>query len=497
MDIDNSFNGEIVVGSRIIDYLSSGLYPSPAACLKELINNSFDADATIVNVYVKPDADRIIIEDNGTGMNRTEFETNLKKISESHKRDDGNYTFARRPKIGKIGIGFIAANEICEVMHIISHKEGSPEQLEVSINFDLMRQAIATRKRTGDDIAKGHYEGKVLYSNEKTSFTQIILEQIRGEARKIFAGAGTSSFSVGTRNLYGLKPESELKILKDKSLKTWLEFDAYSQNRLEVALSVPVPYHDNWLPENLEPQVKFVEKQAEDLNFHVYFDGSELRKPIAFNPVGRALISEFNFVGKKVSATGYFYAQNSSIQPDQLHGLLIHIRNAAVGGYDTGFLNFSLTYGPLFQKWISAEVYADDRLEDAMNIDRRTLRTSHPAYTELQAAIHDHLQSLIKRMRSEIYGAGSDDRNILRAEKSKNKILKIISKEISRVSPEAAQRMKRAWSVASDNNLDRKRLLKKYSVDEVYSIVLNVASEVLTEKQYQEFVDKLTIRLRK
>ncbi len=55
------FHGEIRVASRIVDYLSSGLYESPSAALKELINNSYDADAINVAVYVKPDADRIII----------------------------------------------------------------------------------------------------------------------------------------------------------------------------------------------------------------------------------------------------------------------------------------------------------------------------------------------------------------------------------------------------------------------------------------------------
>ena len=71
---EDKFQGEIVVASRIVDYLSSGLYESPAACLKELINNSFDADAKRVNVFVKPDADRIIIEDDGFGLNKDEFE---------------------------------------------------------------------------------------------------------------------------------------------------------------------------------------------------------------------------------------------------------------------------------------------------------------------------------------------------------------------------------------------------------------------------------------
>src|SRR3954447_5017748 len=68
-----SFDGAIKVASRIVDFLSSGLYETPAACLKELVNNSYDADAKTVHVLVKPDAARIIVSDDGTGFSREEF----------------------------------------------------------------------------------------------------------------------------------------------------------------------------------------------------------------------------------------------------------------------------------------------------------------------------------------------------------------------------------------------------------------------------------------
>ena len=107
---NTDFNGEIQVASRIIDYLSSGLYKDPASCLKELVNNAYDADAKKVNIFVKPDAERIIIEDDGEGMNKFEFESHFQRISESHKRDKKDITKSGRKKIGKIGIGAIAAN---------------------------------------------------------------------------------------------------------------------------------------------------------------------------------------------------------------------------------------------------------------------------------------------------------------------------------------------------------------------------------------------------
>lgn len=491
------FEGEIHVASKIIDYLSSGLYQSPAACLKELINNSYDADATRVEVYVKPDADRIIIEDNGEGMNREEFVKHFSRISESHKREVSDHTSSGRPKIGKIGIGFIAANEICDVMEIVSTKKGSTELLHVSINFSLMRKDIDLRKRDGDDIAKADYHGTVSLTDSSSHFTQVFLKNVRGEAKSILSVAGSSEFSSGEKSLYGLKPESEFKKLKDVALRTWSEFDSYSKNRLEVALNIPVRYHDHWLPDNLREQVKDIEDDVASLHFTLYFDGSEIRKPIVLNTHNLAIIERFNFVGRHVSARGYFYAQHSSIRPEELHGLLIRIRNAAVGNYDSSFLGFALTHGTLFQNWISAEIEADDRLEEALNIDRRTLRISHPAYIELQQALHFRLEDVIKRIRSEIYTVGSDERNIERAENIKKQILKISNQEMATYSAIAAERLNEAWADLSLDRSGQKKLLKKYTVDTLYSMIIDTARETLTPQQFAEFLDNLTERLLK
>lgn len=202
-DNDNTFTGEIVVASRIVDYLSSGLYESPAASLKELINNSYDADATSVDVFVKPDADRIIVADDGYGMDKADFERHFERISESFKREHSQVTESGRPKIGKIGIGFIAANELCNIMEIFSTKEGSTELLHVSINFDVMRRDPDARRKgeEGVEFAKADYRGEVLETDAESHFTQIFLNEVRGNSRKILAGAKARGHVSGKRSL--------------------------------------------------------------------------------------------------------------------------------------------------------------------------------------------------------------------------------------------------------------------------------------------------------
>ncbi len=495
MPANVDFEGEIRVASRIVDYLSSGLYKSPAACLKELINNSYDADATQVDVFVKPDADRIIIEDNGHGMNREEFEKHFSVISESHKRDDADLTPSGRPKIGKIGIGFIAANEICDEMQLISTKAGSTELLDVTIHFDLMRQDIQDRRRPEKGLAKAHYVGTVGDADRAAHFTQVFLKRTRGEAKAILAGVGASEFASGKESLYGLTADSVLARLRDKNLKTWSTFDAYSRNVLEVGLNVPVRYYDRWMPKLLLPRVRRFENAAEQLNFSVNFDGTNVRKPIVFSPDGRALVSLFRYSGAHVSARGYFYVQHGTIRPQELQGVLVRIRNAAVGEYDPSFLGFSSSIGRLFQTWISSEIMADDRLEDAMNIDRRTLRVAHPAYVELQQAIHAHLADLIKQIRVEIYEAETANRANNRIRETQQDIIDLAANEIAAVSPVAARKVRLAWRRAADNEATRKKLLRRLSVDEVYAFVLEAAKGVLSQAQLEEFLSQLTDRL--
>ncbi len=216
-----------------------------------------------------------------------------------------------------------------------------------------------------------------------------------------------------------------------------------------------------------------------------------------YNHSSKNLISRFNFEGKHVSARGYFYAQDSAIKPQELQGVLIRIRNAAVGEYDPSFLNFTSSIGPLFQSWISGEIMADDRLEEAMNIDRRTLRISHPAYVELQKALHKHIVDLIKQVRLEIYGTRSQERNVGKATAVARKIIEVAEKEVASISPKAANSMKTAWSDTTRADTDQKSILRKFTVDQLYRIVVEIAEEILSPAQLDKFLSRLTERIKK
>jgi HSP90 family molecular chaperone len=107
--------GHMKVHSKILKDLSSGIYSNPANAIKELIINSYDADASKVTIRAKPDLDSFTIIDDGIGMNCDDFENKFAWISHSEKRKENDFSDKfGRPLVGKFGIGFISASQLCD-----------------------------------------------------------------------------------------------------------------------------------------------------------------------------------------------------------------------------------------------------------------------------------------------------------------------------------------------------------------------------------------------
>lgn len=493
-NIEN-FRGEIKVASRIVDHLSSGIYKSPAACLKELINNAYDADALNVYVSVKPDADRIIVQDDGTGFSRDEFVNHFRRVAESRKRQYSDTTENGRPKIGRIGIGFIAANELCQELEIYSTQIDSEELLHVTINFRIMRTDTAERRRKGGDFAKADYVGEILRANPEDHHTTLILKEIRGEARHLLAGV-SARHKPGS--LYGKSPESIADDLANPKLRSWTDLDSYSQTLLRIGLNVPVAYAPAWAPEAVRNNgLDHFSAEASALNLTLRYDGTDVRKPIVLRPgEKRAMTRPFQHCGDRVEARGYFYAQHGRIQPEELQGVLVRIRHAAVGEYDKTYWGFPASEGPLFKTWISGEVWANDGLEDAMNIDRSTLRDVHPAYVELRQALHEFLSRFLKDVRRELYGAGATERRVYRA-KGEMRQIERVAADRTAVAPQAMEEVAETWRDEAESDTGALKLTRKYTVSQLYDIVIGVAEDVLPKQMLARFVKRLTDRLRK
>ena len=81
---------------RIIDHLGIEMYQSPVAAIAELISNSWDADAEVVEVTLPPtsagDDDKYIVKDDGIGMTFHECQEYFLNVGYCRRGDDPNLT---------------------------------------------------------------------------------------------------------------------------------------------------------------------------------------------------------------------------------------------------------------------------------------------------------------------------------------------------------------------------------------------------------------------
>lgn len=101
----------------------SGVYQPFVKAVKEIISNSYDADAETVTLEFGPDFESLTIKDDGIGMGPIEFVRDYIRIGKSHRKDEVT-PIRGRPRIGGKGIGFLAPARYCEAVELTTKKHG-------------------------------------------------------------------------------------------------------------------------------------------------------------------------------------------------------------------------------------------------------------------------------------------------------------------------------------------------------------------------------------
>lgn len=439
-DLDVEQFGQIKVHTQILNDLSSGIYSSPATCIKELVNNSYDAEAKNVIIRVKPLQDNITIIDDGNGMNAKDFDNDFAWISKSNKREKGDFSpNLNRPLIGKIGIGFIAVNEICDELEISSSKKGEKFKFTANVNFKEYFEQAESEKIETDSGEKGIIKALYTLVNEEEEenehYTVIRLLGLKDGVRKILEDKTYTAQKLKKEKRYYDK--SLFKSMKDllqhhfdKNLRSFSDDNEYVRFILDLSSFIPVEYVDNGPIEGVSDSIiDSLIKEVKDLDFKVDLDGIYLKKPIFF-PKRKNVSTDFISFEESVKVNseekedeitfkGYFYVQNKILYPRELNGVALRIRGipiAAEFGFDSLLMRYPNYMNQIFRNWISGEIYIERGLESAMNIDRSSFRITHPDYLVLQEKLHRILDDLVFPATLNLYETGKNKR-----EKAKEK----------------------------------------------------------------------------
>ena len=165
----------------------------------------------------------------------------------------------------------------------------------------------------------------------------------------------------------------------------------------ELSAACPVPYVS---AQALPPKL-IVRDQKRLLgdNFSVMVDGISLFKPVYLygNPGGYTAIpiepQTMKVYDRSLSFHGYIVVQEgTSLTPDELRGILIRIKNVAIGYYDPSMLDYRFNEDPR-NRWLTGELYINSGLKDALNIDRDSFNRFHPQFRAVQEYVHLLLQN--------------------------------------------------------------------------------------------------------
>ncbi len=113
---------EMSITLNVLNHLGINLYSNVPAVLSEVVANSWDADASHVNIEIE--AKSITITDDGDGMD--EVDINKKYLTVGYKkRDDTKVTaIHKRPVMGRKGIGKLSLFSIADTIEIQTVKKG-------------------------------------------------------------------------------------------------------------------------------------------------------------------------------------------------------------------------------------------------------------------------------------------------------------------------------------------------------------------------------------
>ncbi|WP_447722268.1 ATP-binding protein [Aquipseudomonas campi] len=137
---------EFTVDAALLRELGERLVGKPHVALSELVKNSYDADATEVEILFGEDS--ITVSDNGTGMSQSDFVNHWLRVGTIHKQT--NTTTPRgRTVTGSKGIGRLSVQFLGEQLELVSKKKGE-SQFEAVVDWPENIDA-------GDLISAGAY----------------------------------------------------------------------------------------------------------------------------------------------------------------------------------------------------------------------------------------------------------------------------------------------------------------------------------------------------
>ena len=311
-------NPNIVIGSNLLETITSALYENPIILFREYVQNSLDAynEATkqlgkapvsdfAVDIQIDKQNKLITIHDNGYGIQDGDsFKLKMMSFGNSDKADKTQY-------IGFRGIGRMAALPYCKTLTFVNKAEGSDIE-------DVC-------------IWEGDAHKKLLQTDSPLTFQDLVEQIIRFEKRT--ASSLTEHYFKVVIDGYSMEIDETI-----------------SDNNFEQNLRklLPVKYSDNFAAAQkiIARYNEFMNEDLSDFMCSVHLDGTPLFK----NYTDDQHVLDSNIVfwelrgknggkgqaGEKLGILWFTFNKKITSRPNESdYGILVRSKNVLMGGNDT------------------------------------------------------------------------------------------------------------------------------------------------------------------
>lgn len=407
----------ITVNQQVVKHLSLGLYRNFALAIKELISNSYDAGATEVKLKLDLKNGKIILRDNGRGMNETEFKQEYLHIG-FPKPPTNKVDELGRMRIGAFGIGFLAPLPYCKVLKIITKKKGQ----KFAIEGEIRAEDFFTKNNW--EIKDHEVEYKIYESDlpSEDGETIIVLEDIKEQIYE--------------------------ELTREIKVRRTIEGSGYEKFKWTLAQYCPIEF-----PVERNDLRTFF-GVANRVPMKLWVDGAELFRNI---PEDAQILEKESRKFGEIELKYVIMTPYKAVQPEEMKGLQVRLKEVAVGfPRDFDVTKLGRVLGKL--NYLCGEVHVQKGLSDALLVNRDSFN-----FTEDVAKMFEYFRGRLTHWGARLDEQSIDDKELYLAlgelreddriltDLNKSSMLRF-SKERLRLSEDSFQKSK---SKSVENSVDR------------------------------------------
>jgi uncharacterized protein (TIGR02391 family) len=176
---------------RTIEHLGFKMYSRLPNAVAELVANSYDADATHVDVVVDTSGTQSVrVTDDGHGMSPEDLAAKYLRIGRNRRADDAGYSESGRRRVaGRKGLGKLALFGIGKKITIRTKRSGAADWKVVTMDWDDLRAAAGgdyTPGQTSESADDPDAQGTVIVVEELKRKTSVDAQELAVSLSQLF-----------------------------------------------------------------------------------------------------------------------------------------------------------------------------------------------------------------------------------------------------------------------------------------------------------------------